>query len=1169
MRGKLKDAVLWIAGSRKTVAAIVVLALYTLGGFFVVPLSIEHFVPPALEERLDSDVTLGNVRINPFSLTFEVTDFGIAEPDGAPMVGFERLFVNFQLSSLFRWALTFKEAILEAPSINIVVEEDGSLNLARLAGESGDDGTVPAEDEEQSPEESRPLRMLIHNIAVTGGKIEVTDNRQDEPAATSLHPLDIQLSGISTLPEREGDYFLTARCLDGALIEWVGRLSLHPVRSTGTLALKGLHLATPWEFFKPRLNIVSPEGELGLTTGYAVDLSLERPTAELFGSRLEVTGLNLRLDDGDESFLDLPGVVLEAGTSDLVERVISGVRFAVNGGQVDLAINDEGVLNISRIVAATGGPAHESEPANPEPAASGQVDKNTPPLTADISEVILNGTALRFTDRSRASDLSFSSEGIGLLFSANVESGPAGLQVRADDLGLNVREIALGFEEAEKPAVKIGSLMLAGGAFNLADRSISLSRLELANGGIDVIRDKKGTINLLGLLEAGAKGKNDADAAAPPTDEKPWLYFVEKIVLSEFKTAFTDETVRAGRPVVELESISAEVSRFDGTANSPFEAGLKIIQGGEIDVSGSIDPAGGAVQAKVKVRNLALAIAQPYLAAAADLTLDSGKFSTDGDFTRSAGGTMSYRGPLHVTGLRVVENSTRETLVGWKNMNTDDFHLRLEPNGLDVKAIRLTGLEGKLIISEKGKVNVVEAFRQNQDKDEEEEKAAAGGKASASKQAGAAFPIAIDTVELKESMLHFADFSLMPRFATNIHSLNGTIRNVASSPGARTSIDLEGRVNKYGSNSITGGINSFDPKEFTDIVMVFKNLNMSNFTPYSGKFAGREIDDGRLNLELEYKIKNSNLQSNNKIVIESLKLGDRVESPEAVSLPLDLAVALLKDKNGVIDIGLPITGTLDDPEFRYGALVWKALRTLLGKIVSSPFRALGALFGGGDETLDKVDFEPGSGNVPPPEEEKLAKLVEALLQRPQLKLIITGRYNEEIDGRVLRELRIRRALAGEDEEKGKETVDSGPLEFSDSATAKKVQKLFIERQGEEAFKALLEEMKPPATEEEGEEELEHDEEKERAVITERLFKELVKKAEIEPGALERLADERARSVEALMTGPESLPAERVEVRPPKGAEEPEESPSCDFGLEPLEQVDTGPDDEREPVKQGS
>ncbi|HET58436.1 MAG TPA: DUF748 domain-containing protein, partial [Deltaproteobacteria bacterium] len=333
----------------------------------------------------------------------------------------------------------------------------------------------------------------------------------------------------------------------------------------------------------------------------------------------------------------------------------------------------------------------------------------------------------------------------------------------------------------------------------------------------------------------------------------------------------------------------------------------------------------------------------------------------------------------------------------------------------------------------------------------------------------------------------------------------------------------------------------------------------------------REIDDGRLTLELEYKIKDSNLESNNKIVIESLKLGDRVESPDAVSLPLDLAVALLKDKNGVIDIGLPITGTLDDPEFRYGALVWKAVRTLIGKIVSSPFRALGALFGGGDETLDKIVFEPGSKDVPPPEQEKLAKLVEALLQRPQLKLTITGTYHEEADGRALRDLQVRRALAHGKKEPGKEAVDTGPLDFSDSATAKKVQKLFIERQGKEAFRALREEMKPPEAEEgeSDEEEPVRDKEEEKTAITERVFEELVKNAEIEPGALERLANERARSVEALMTGPEGLPAERVEVRPPVKIEEPEESPSCDFGLEPLEQTGARPEGEQTTETQGS
>ncbi|HET57146.1 MAG TPA: DUF748 domain-containing protein, partial [Deltaproteobacteria bacterium] len=846
MREKLKDAVLRIAGSKITIIAAVVLVLYALAGFLILPLSIERFLPPALEERLDSDITLEKVRINPFALTLEVSDFGIREPDGDPIAGFGRLFVNFQLSSLFRWALTFKELSLETPSINIVVKKDGSLNLARLAGGNGEDsdaGDAAPDETEETSKETPPLRMLVHNVAVSGGKIEVTDNRQSEPATASLHPLDIQLSGISTLPDREGDYFVAATGPDGALVEWSGRVSLHPFRSSGTLALRGLPLATPWEFFKSRLNIAPPEGKLDLSTVYAVDLSLDQPTAELHSSRIELSGLRLQLVDAEEAFLDLPVIMLGARDSELVGRHVSGVTLAVNGGKVDLVMDGDGVLNLQRIVASgdDGEPGSESaKPEDPDPAKK-SLEEDAPPWTVDITEVILNGPALRFADRSRASDLSFSTEGVGLICRANVESGPAGIQVRVDDFGLNIRESVLGFAGAEKPAVEIGAVTLSGGAFDLADRSAYLSRLELTDGAIDVIRDRNGGINLLRLFETGAQGGNVSGAAAPAREESPWKYLADEIVLSEFKTAFTDETVHAGGPIVEMESISAKVSRFDGTAVSPFEAGLKIVQGGEINVSGNIDPVPGGMEAKLKVRDLALSTAQPYLADAADLTLDSGRFATEGDFRRSAKGELSYRGPLHISDLRVVGNSTGDTLVGWKKMDTEDFHLQLEPNNLAVKAVRLAGLEGKLIISDDGKVNVVEAFRNGSEEEEvkEDEKVRPEKPAPSSKQAGAAFPVKIGAVKLEDGTLQFADFSLRPQFATSIHSLNGTIANVASSSGARTRIDLEGRVDEYGTNEITGGINSFDPKEFTDIVMVFKNLDMTNFTPYSGKFAGR------------------------------------------------------------------------------------------------------------------------------------------------------------------------------------------------------------------------------------------------------------------------------------------------------------------------------------------
>jgi len=186
--------------------------------------------------------------------------------------------------------------------------------------------------------------------------------------------------------------------------------------------------------------------------------------------------------------------------------------------------------------------------------------------------------------------------------------------------------------------------------------------------------------------------------------------------------------------------------------------------------------------------------------------------------------------------------------------------------------------------------------------------------------------------------------------------------------------------------------------QYTDLKASFRNLEMRNLTPYSGKFAGRKIESGKLSLELEYKVLDRKLKGENQIVIDNLKLGERVESKDATSLPLDLAIALLSDSKGVIDLGLPVQGSLDDPQFSMGGLVWKAITNLLTKIVTAPFRAL---LGGSGEEFEAVLFEPGEARLLPPEREKLAKLATALEKRPQLKLAIEGRFDRERDREAL------------------------------------------------------------------------------------------------------------------------------------------------------------------------
>jgi hypothetical protein len=696
--------------------------------------------------------------------------------------------------------------------------------------------------------------------------------------------------------------------------------------------------------------------------------------------------------------------------------------------------------------------------------------------------------------------------------------------VRFNDLNLVLQNIALGFRDASQPAFQVGNLTVSGGAFDLEARSVSVSRLELTEGMVDLIRGKDSTINLSRMFASQTPSQETSDKAQKEKGD-PWKFAVETISLSGFKTRVTDLTVNPDNPLIELENIRLTASRFDGKSPFPFEIGLDVVQGGGLSALGKFDPSGIAMESKVTVKDLGLSILQPYLSQKTDLTLNSGLFSMIGIFNRSAKGEMAYQGEVGIADLQIIENSTMDILLGWEQLKTSDLRLNLNPNGLEIDTLKLTGLEGKFIISEDKKVNVVEAFRSKEKPSTEHQP-----EEPATEEARATFPVRISKLSLDKGILDFADLSLRPQFATKIHELSGAIVSISSLPGARTQVELNGRVDEYGSSRITGEINTFDPKQFTDISVVFRNVEMTNLTPYSGKFAGYKIDSGRLSLNLQYKVENSQLLGKNKIVIDTLILGEKVESPDAVKLPLRLAIALLKDANGVIDIDLPVSGNLDDPEFRYGPLIWKALVNLLTKIVTSPFKLLGSLFGGGEDLMDSVSFDPGKGDVPPPEEEKLVRLLEALRQRPQLKLVITGKYNSDSDGQVIRELQVRRAIAERSWTVLEPGEDAGPVDFNNSKAQQGLAALFVERYGQEAYDALAAEVTPSDKSADSKQAF-----ADPGALGRLLFNNLVEREQVDPGTLKQLADDRAQGIRELLTGPDGVAAERVIIRPSESA----------------------------------
>ncbi len=259
------------------------------------------------------------------------------------------------------------------------------------------------------------------------------------------------------------------------------------------------------------------------------------------------------------------------------------------------------------------------------------------------------------------------------------------------------------------------------------------------------------------------------------------------------------------------------------------------------------------------------------------------------------------------------------------------------------------------------------------------------------------FAFDIGPFNIKNATMSFEDKNLPIPFKTDITNLSGNFSKLDSSSSKPTRLKLEGAVDKYGYTKITGIVNVNDIKLLTDTNLLFKNIAIKNFTPYSGKFVGREIESGKLNLDLKYNITKSNLNANNSIIISDIKLGETVKSDEATNLPLELAIALLEDSDGVIDLEIPVTGNVDDPKFSIGAIVWKAFINLITKAISSPFQLLGSIFGFDPEKIKTLDFEYGSAQILASEKESLDNIAKILEKRKKLAISIKIAYHEKYD----------------------------------------------------------------------------------------------------------------------------------------------------------------------------
>src|SRR5262245_41634486 len=895
-----------ITTSKVFLGVIAALLLYALAGFVLAPALLKRYLPTYAEEQLGSQVTVGDVRINPFLLRLEVKGFRLEYPPGQPLLGFGRLLVDFQLSSLFRRAWTFADVQVDGLDLNVEVQRDGGLNLAAFMDRLAQRYVAV------SSGERPPRRWLLQHAQLREGKLTFSDFSGQTPLTTTLVPINLEVLNLATLPDRHGRYAITAAVRDGGTITWQGDVSLLPTESAGELEVRGVKLATAWAFVRDELRLAEPQGRVDLATRYRFAYGNRRATLGLDDIRAQVSGLALRARDGD-------------------------------------------------------------------------------------------------------------------------------------------------------PILALETIATSGARFDLASRELVVPSIELANGRVAVIQSADGRIPLLeGLTPVG---RTSREPSAPTPETPPWKVRVETVSARDVQLALGARSYE--QPITDDgHVVSATVRNVtnDGKAPMRFEAALRVAQGGTVDGSGTITQGFDGIEAQVEMKQVALAPLRPLLARHATLDLRSGHVSASarvGYQARGQGPALSATGAVIFGDVLVNESDTGDRFVSWKTLSTDDLTFTLAPNRLRIKEIRVTEPGAKVVIAKDRSLNLVHVLRSEAGRtapaatpDGSRDAAAAAPSPRRPEPRSDSFDARVARVSVRNGTVDFADLSLVLPFSTRITRFGGTAVGISTERTGRTEVKFRGRIEPAGFANVEGGLSAYDPAAFTDIRVEFRNVEMPPLSPYTATFAGRAVAAGRLSLDLQYRIMDRALVGENKAVMENFKLGERVEAPNALDLPLDLAIALLTDSEGRITVAVPIQGNVGQTTFDYRHLIREAIGNLIRRVVSAPFRALGRLLGGVDEEVASIEFTPGSARLRPPEREKLDKVTRALSERRELKLVIRGPFDPERDGEALRSDGVRRDIAQALGVKLEGRADPGPVAYSDAASQRALEALLARRAGPKGMEEL-------------------------------------------------------------------------------------------------------------------
>lgn len=970
----------WL-GRRWISVVLVLLGLYTIFGFVGVPL-LGGYLARDQVDRLGGRLEIGSISVNPFGLSLVIRDLDLHDGNGQPLLTLAQFSADVAVwQSLRQRALVMQSLALRAPTVEVNRAADGALNWMSL--------TPPAATQAPAAKAAPSndlFPFVLNALEISDARINVTDARTPKPLTLTLAPFDVSLDQLSSARNQRGGFRLDGvlRAQQQALATRIrarGQVMLQPLGVVGTVDVSNLQFKPLAAALNPLLPLQLDDGSLGIRAHYALHST------------------------------PLMNVDVALRSAELKQLSLTPAQFteAITLGQLSVSsqahIALEPALTISAALPALALRALKLPlPDLPQPLTLQKLDTrarltlDTAPQTRIRAQIeALDLARLALLPPGLTAPLSIATLGAKGAEITFVPTDPPSAQASLQQLDLGT----LAITPKDAAPITLAALKIEKPTLSLDQQSVKIRRITLKKPQLSVQRDQHGDLDVLRLL-ATPGDPADKQTAPQPSSEPPpestpaWQVAVATLAIEDGRLALTDHSVTPSAQFT-LSPLALTVRDFSTAQNPPplqLQADLHINDRARLKAQGQVRVEPLDATLTLDLQQLALPVFQPYLNALTGIQLADGRLRTAGTLTVRAHGDQAtpvaaFTGSAGISGLDVQAQRARAPLLSWQDLAISGIDFNSDPLRVKLAHIQIDAPSATVKIQPDRSINVINALAAP-DAAAVADAAAVEIDAPANASADAdAAPLAlrIDRIDVEKGRLQFADASIEPNFSASINTLAGHISHLSLDQPQPAAIELAGQVDEHAPVAIQGSLVPSEVGLNTDISMHFKNIDLIRFNPYSGRFVGYNITKGKLSTELRYRIENKKLLAEHHVTLNQLTFGEATGSRDAPPLPLKLAVSLLKDRKGNIQLKLPVKGNIDDPSFSVAPLVWKVLRDNIVKAAATPFALLGSLVGGGKE-LAYVDFDPGSAELSQGERAKLAKLAEALGKRPQLQLDI-------------------------------------------------------------------------------------------------------------------------------------------------------------------------------------